>query len=95
MTAFDTFPWPRLANDHGAPVWGGAGFVCGERSYRVLAYDAAGSHWSDDLTSLPEAEAGQDHPIDLASRRLAVASMRNVRELVNARGRTAPGARRP
>src|SRR6185369_6000481 len=41
-------------------------------------YDAATSHWSDDLTSLHEAEAGQDHPIDLASRRLAVASMRGL-----------------
>jgi hypothetical protein len=44
----------------------------------VLAYDAASSHWSDDLTSLHEAEAGQDHTIDLASRGLAVASMQNL-----------------
>jgi ubiquinone/menaquinone biosynthesis C-methylase UbiE len=78
MTALDTFPWPRLADDHGAPVWDGTGFVCGDRGYRVLTYDAATSHWSDDLTSLHEQEAGQDHPVDLASRRLAVASMRDL-----------------
>jgi ubiquinone/menaquinone biosynthesis C-methylase UbiE len=36
------------------------------------------SHWSDDLTSLHEVEAGRDHPIDLASRRLAVASMKRL-----------------
>ena len=45
---------------------------------RILAYHAEASHWSEDLTSLHEAEAGRDHPIDVASRRLAVGSMRRL-----------------
>ncbi len=50
----------------------------GGESCRILAYSAANSHWSDDLTSLHETEAGHDHPIDIASRNLAIASMRRL-----------------
>lgn len=39
-------------------------------------FDAEQSHWSPELTALHEEEAGTDHPIDRASRRLAVDSLK-------------------
>lgn len=41
----------------------------------MLAFDVHESHWSSELTSLHEEEAGADHPIDRASRRMAVESV--------------------
>ena len=75
MTLLDSFPWPSPPGISIKPQWNGRHFTLGGQASRVLAYDAETSHWSDDLTSLHEAEAGHDHPIDLASRRLAVSSM--------------------
>ena len=57
------------------PVWTGETFLLNGQSRAVLVYDQADSHWSAELTDLHEAEAGSDHPIDLASRRLAVRSL--------------------
>jgi SAM-dependent methyltransferase len=79
MATLETFPWPRLPDRDAAPVWRGTGFISGDQECRVLAYQTAESHWSDDLTSLHEAEAGRHHPIDVASRELAVVSMRGIR----------------
>jgi ubiquinone/menaquinone biosynthesis C-methylase UbiE len=70
--ALAAFPWPAPLETAAAPVWTGRGFDNGQR---VLAYDAAQSHWSAELTELHEAEAGADHPIDLASRALAVRTL--------------------
>lgn len=65
------FPWPPPPGTSIAPVWTGAGFQQGEKSEAVLCYEENESHWSDDLTEMHEQEAGRNHPIDLASRRLA------------------------
>jgi ubiquinone/menaquinone biosynthesis C-methylase UbiE len=43
-----------------------------------LGYGGNSSAWSDELTSMHEAEATAVHPIDLASRRLAIESMKQV-----------------
>jgi ubiquinone/menaquinone biosynthesis C-methylase UbiE len=75
MTLLNSFPWPSPPGSSIKPQWNGRHFTLGGQASRVLAYNAETSHWSDDLTSLHEAEAGRDHPIDLASRRLAVSSM--------------------
>jgi SAM-dependent methyltransferase len=54
----------------------GDSFLVGDRSQRVLSYEAADSHWNAELTALHECEAGANHPIDQASRALAVRSLR-------------------
>lgn len=80
MTSLDSFPWPSPPGTSANPSWDGRRFeVCGESS-RILAYTTETSHWSDNLTSLHETEAGRDHPLDQASRRLGVSSMRKVTE---------------
>jgi SAM-dependent methyltransferase len=78
------FPWPAVPGETLAPVWNGTGFVIGDQRRRVAAYHTEPSHWSADLTALHEAESGRDHPIDRASRRLAVRTMRRLA------GRSAP-----
>jgi SAM-dependent methyltransferase len=69
------FPWPPLEEGSEAPVWSGSRFQCGAAVLRVLPYGDADSNWSESLTDLHEDAAGTDHPIDAASRRLAVESM--------------------
>jgi SAM-dependent methyltransferase len=75
MMGLGRFPWPKPPGGTTQPVWNGTEFSYDDRHCRVLAYEESASHWSGDLTSLHEQEAGRDHPIDLASRRLAVGSM--------------------
>jgi SAM-dependent methyltransferase len=72
------FPWPPLSNQRSAPVWVGNGFRIGSEFSEVLSYGESESAWSDDLTAMHEAEASSSHPIDLASRALAVRSMREL-----------------
>jgi ubiquinone/menaquinone biosynthesis C-methylase UbiE len=79
MTLAD-FPWPPLSNLGLTPVWVGNGFRIGSEFSEVLSYGESESAWSNDLTAMHEAEASSSHPIDLASRTLAVQSMG---ELVN------------
>lgn len=78
MTVLDKFPWPSPPGTSAVPRWDGRNFILGPNLNRLLAYGSDTSHWSDDLTSLHEAEAGHDHPIDLASRRMAVSTMRQL-----------------
>jgi ubiquinone/menaquinone biosynthesis C-methylase UbiE len=73
------FPWPRLGADGPAPVWTGDAFQLAGKRMRVIAYDESDSHWSESLTTLHEEAAGRDHPIDLASRRLALATMKRLK----------------
>ena len=78
MNALDSFHWPSLTTTGPEPRWTGEAFALGQTTSRVLAYEESSSHWSDELTTLHESEAGRDHPIDVASRRLAVDSMRSL-----------------
>jgi SAM-dependent methyltransferase len=70
------FPWPPLAGE--IPHWNGKHFVVGSVEHRFLRYGDAQSAWSDQLTAMHEAEASSTHPIDLASRSLALQSMQRI-----------------
>jgi ubiquinone/menaquinone biosynthesis C-methylase UbiE len=74
-----TFPWPRLPDFAGRPLWNGRTFLEGDREIRFLNYTEAVSAWSDELTAMHEAEAASSHPIDVASRRLALESMKALK----------------
>ena len=78
MTSLDSFPWPSPPGTSTIPRWNGRSFDLGTNVCRLLTYEADSSHWSDALTTLHEIEAGRDHPIDLASRNLAVDSMKLI-----------------
>src|SRR5689334_697018 len=69
------FSWPPLPGSPTPPQWNGRQFVLGDQTQNVLCYEAADSHWSSELTQLHEAEAGAHHPIDHASRTLAIQSL--------------------
>ena len=70
------FPWPPPPGSSSRPQWNGREFVVADDDRRsVLCYDRADSNWSPELTALHEAEAGANHPIDQASRTLAVQSI--------------------
>jgi SAM-dependent methyltransferase len=73
--ALEQIPWPPLPGGE-VPRWDGECFQVAGRREAVLSYGQAQSHWSPELTSLHEAEAGAEHPIDVASRRLAMRSIR-------------------
>ena len=75
---FADFPWPRLANNEPTPVWVGNGFRVGSEFSEILSYGESESAWSDELTAMHETEASSCHPIDLASRALAVRSMQEL-----------------
>ena len=73
---FATFAWPLLADSTSQPIWTDKGFDVGGIHHDILSYDNHSSHWSAELTSLHEADAGRDHPMDLASREMAIRSLR-------------------
>jgi ubiquinone/menaquinone biosynthesis C-methylase UbiE len=73
-----TFPWPQLPDSLYRPVWTGQTFLDGDREVRFLNYTETVSAWSDELTAMHEEEAASSHPIDIASRRLALESMRTL-----------------
>jgi SAM-dependent methyltransferase len=74
------FPWPTPPGAGGSPRWTGAGFRVDEHDETVLSYLRERSGWSDDLTAMHEAEAGADHPIDVASRARTISELaRNLR----------------
>src|SRR6202035_4770245 len=75
---FADFPWPRVPNKEPTPVWVGNGFRVGSEFSEILSYGESESAWSDELTAMHEAEASSSHPIDLASRALAVRSMQEL-----------------
>lgn len=69
------FAWP--ATPEGVPTWKGDHFTY-DHVTRVsfLSYEKADSNWSEQLTTVHEMEVGNgDHPIDQASRQLAMCSV--------------------
>lgn len=56
--------------------WNGSAFVVDGQERQILAFDAALSGWTDELTSFHEEVAGDNHYIDVASRNHAIASLR-------------------
>jgi len=70
-----SFPWPALPGSQETPRWLGDGFEYRGKRCKVLCYAENESNWSDELTELHELEAGGDHPMDIASRALAISSI--------------------
>lgn len=75
----ESFPWPTLDGDSTAPAWDGRQFVAGSKKYQILVYSQTDSAWSAELTQLHEREASSSHPIDVASRKLAIDSMKGLK----------------
>ncbi len=69
-----TFPiaLPPVTPGGAAPVWTGRGFAVGGTVEPVLGYAINDSGWTDELTSFHEGAAGDQHYIDIASRRCAI-----------------------
>jgi len=75
-----SFPWPDLPGGV-RPEWTGRGFRIGDKTLPVLEFDteaeqAGTSGWTAELTRLHEEVAGEDHPIDCASRAWALRGLR-------------------
>jgi SAM-dependent methyltransferase len=83
FSVFNQFPWPRLPGTDALPRWTGRSFMTGDSETEVLRFGESESAWSDELTAMHEAEANSSHPIDLASRGLAVESMRELAERID------------
>ncbi|MBV8899321.1 MAG: class I SAM-dependent methyltransferase [Verrucomicrobia bacterium] len=76
-SAASGYPWPPVPRLHGAVSWRGDVFLVGSKLLLpYLAYSETNSAWSDELTGLHEERAGSTHPIEVASRQLAIDSMR-------------------
>jgi ubiquinone/menaquinone biosynthesis C-methylase UbiE len=74
----DGFPWPAIGQSKILPKWKGDHFVLGSERFEVLTYSQSQSAWSPELTALHEKEASTSHPIDVASRKMAVESMKLI-----------------
>lgn len=76
MSADPRFPWPRTPGSDADPHWTGHGFEVGGRPVPFLHYQKDASSWEPELLSLHETQAGEDHFIDIASRRQALDGLR-------------------
>jgi len=76
---FKDFPWPAIGDCKQLPVWTGSHFEVASKRTKILAFSQSESAWSPELTEMHEREASSSHPIDLASRALAVDSMKLLR----------------
>lgn len=59
-------------------MWTGTAFRLGDRTVPVLSYEAGESGWTNDLTVFHENTAGANHPIDRASREMALRGLESV-----------------
>jgi ubiquinone/menaquinone biosynthesis C-methylase UbiE len=75
----DGFPWPAIGQSKILPHWNGDHFVLGSDRLEILTYNQSESAWSPELTALHEKEASTSHPIDIASRKMAIESMKLIR----------------
>jgi ubiquinone/menaquinone biosynthesis C-methylase UbiE len=76
MRSFVDFPWPAVGEGSHKPIWTGNYFQVASRQFKILTFGETGSGWSPALTEMHEKEAHSSHPIDLASRAMAIDSMR-------------------
>src|SRR5580704_3963815 len=74
----DGFPWPIVGKSKTTPVWDGSQFVIDSEQFEILTYSESESAWSPELTALHEKEASTSHPIDIASRTMAIESMKMI-----------------
>lgn len=73
---FENFPWPAIGERKEIPAWTGSHFEVGPNRLKVLSFTQSDSAWSSELTEMHEKEASMSHPIDLASRAMAIESMK-------------------
>ena len=71
-----TLAWPPCPGEQALPQWTGKGFQVGAELRPFLLYHQDQRAWDQGLTGLHEAEAGEDHFIDVASRQQALESLR-------------------
>jgi ubiquinone/menaquinone biosynthesis C-methylase UbiE len=83
MPKFEDFPWPALGETKVRPIWTGSHFQVHLERCKILSFGRSVSAWSSELTEMHEREAPSSHDIDLASRAMAVESMK----LLKAQGR--------
>jgi ubiquinone/menaquinone biosynthesis C-methylase UbiE len=72
------FPWPIIGERETAPIWEDDHFIIGSERFEILTYSESESAWSPELTALHEKEASTSHPIDIASRTMAIESMKLI-----------------
>jgi ubiquinone/menaquinone biosynthesis C-methylase UbiE len=77
------FPWPIIGERKTLPTWDGSQFVIDSERFEILTYSESESAWSPELTALHEKEASTSHPIDIASRTMAIESMRQLQSAGN------------
>ena len=63
------FPLPPVPGSPASPSWTGRGFQIGAKLEPVLSYTVTDSGWTDGLTHFHESVGGDQHYIDIASRR--------------------------
>lgn len=67
-----------------SPTWNGIDFLLDGKVLSVLEYSENFQGWSDDLTAMHEEAAGNNHPIDVASRNNALTQAKNFLPPANA-----------
>jgi len=60
------------------PTWIKFGFSVNGKAMQILEYSENFIGWSDDLTHIHESLVGSAHPIDVASRRVAIQGLQNL-----------------
>ncbi len=70
------FSLPPVDKSNDIPIWDGKNFRVGDARLPILEYSENLSGWSEDLTTLHEDASGKAHPIDIASRKMAVNSVK-------------------
>ena len=68
--------FPSPSNSQAVCGWTGHAFLVDGQEVPILGYDALTSGWTDELTDFHEETAGDNHYIDIASRRHAIAALR-------------------
>lgn len=71
------FNLPKIKKNLPNPVWNGDHFLIKNKKELILDYSENNEGWNDELTKFHEDNAGQNHPIDLASRRRAIKSVQH------------------
>jgi len=79
MRKFEDFPWPRMGETKSTPVWTGSHFQVDSKRFKILSFGQTISAWSSELTEMHEREAPSSHHIDLASRAMAIESMKMLK----------------
>jgi SAM-dependent methyltransferase len=69
------FQLPPQNAAESAPQWTGRGFIIGGQRRAILEYSTDLSGWDDSLTAVHEDATAGEHPIDVASRRLALRAL--------------------